>query len=234
MKFLTSIWSAVIGALILTLVMFFFLMNNAMKVIKDEHQHHLAASIPAAPEKPINYPDDLDENIKSFIKELEDRDARIRAREESLAGMLNSIKQEKKELESRQQQISDLKDDFGKKVKEHQARLIFLNKQEQDQMKDLAATVEALSPSAAVALFMQMNAKKDAEDPTGTNTLQPNSKIIAILDLMSPRDIAPIFEEMTGGKEATEESKSLAAALTQHLTRLVVEDNGDSKQNPGG
>jgi len=89
----------------------------------------------------------------------------------------------------------------------------------------LAATIEGLSPAAAVSLFLQMNSNSQENYPDRT--------VLGILDLMDPRDIAPIFEEMTGGKEATDESKALAAALTLELRNLVVNDDADD-DNAGG
>ncbi len=225
MKFLTSIWSAVIGALVISMLLFMFLMNRAMKTIKAEHDHMLAKNLTAAPEKPFDIPDGIDENIKAFIAELEERDAKIRAREESINGMINSIKQEKEELAVLQNKVLGLQDDFAKNVEAFQDEKIILQKAEQDQMKDLAATIEGLSPAAAVSLFLQMNSNSQENYPDRT--------VLGILDLMDPRDIAPIFEEMTGGKEATDESKALAAALTLELRNLVVNDDADD-DNAGG
>jgi len=225
MKFLTSIWSAVIGGLLLSLLMFLFLMDKDMKEVKAEHQLMQAKNLKAAPEKPFNIPDGIDENIKAFIAELEERDANIRAREESLNGMISSIKQEKKELAVLQNKILGLQADFAKNVEAFQDEKIMLEKAKLNQMKDLAATVEGLSPGAAVTLFLQMSAD-DAQN-------LPDRTVLGILNLMDPRDIAPIFEEMTGGKEATDESKALAARLALELQNLVVTDSSDD-ENPGG
>ena len=225
MKFLTSIWSAVIGGLLLSLLLFLFLMDKAMKEVKAEHQHMLSRNLSAAPEKPFDIPDGIDENIKAFISELEERDASIRAREESLNGMINNIKQEKVELTVLQNKILGLQTDFEKNAEAFQDKKIMLRKAEQNQMKDLAATIEGLSPAAAVTLFLQMSSD-DMEN-------SPDRTVLGILDLMDPRDIAPIFEEMTGGKEATDESKALAARLTLELRNLVVTDN-DADETTGG
>jgi small neutral amino acid transporter SnatA (MarC family) len=62
----------------------------------------------------------------------------------------------------------------------------------------------------------------------------PDLTVLGVLELMDPKDIAPIFEEMTGGKEATEESRVLAGALVENLRRLVVEEKAGDVANNGG
>ena len=106
-------------------------------------------------------------------------------------------------------------------------KYIILQQKEQENYRNLADTIESLSPSAAVTLFLQMNKDMDQEPPAAYPANYVNKTILGVLNLMDPRDIAPIFEEMNDDKSGTEESRQLAASLAQQLQKLVIEQNND-------
>ena len=239
MKFLKSLWSVVAIALVLSMVLLFVLMNMAVNKFKAKHGEGHLPHLTIAPEKPIQYPANLTDDLKAFVAELERRDAVVRQREQDLDNLRNSIRQEKEEFDIQKKEILELQGGFDDRVTKFQERRLFLEQAQLNQMKDLAATVEGLSPAAAVTLFLQMNkdefekAREDKgltpEEPV--SLAMPDQTVTGIIELMDPKDVAPIMEEMNG-KEATEESKALAAALLQQLRTLVVEDSTDT--NNGG
>lgn len=240
MKFLKSIWTVVGLSLLLSTVLLFVLMQSAIEKIRQEQHASHVPNLDPVPDKPIQYPDNLTDEIKAFVTELERRDELIRERERGLQSIRDSIRQEKKEFENHRQKILTLQAEFDGKVQEFRENKIYLEQKKIDQMKDLAATVEGLSPAAAVSLFLQMSKdefeRQREEEPEKEFPIpnMPDPVILGILELMDPKDIAPIFEELTGGKEATEESKALAASLTQSLQRLVVETEEDAQGGNGG
>jgi hypothetical protein len=252
MKFLKSIWTVVGLSLIISAIILFAVMQLALNGIKEDIHANRPPDLTPVPDRPIQYPDNLTEDIKAFVLELEKRDEKIRGREEDLENIRASIRQEKEEFENHKNEILNLQAEFDKKVQDFQKRRIFLEEKEFAQMKDLAATIEGLSPAAAVALFLQMNKDEFATQSDGSQPMAatgnaglalpgvgapkpeikiPDLTVLGILELMDPKDIAPIFEEMTGGKEATDETRALAGALAQHLRRLVVESKpGNAKK----
>ena len=242
MKFLKSIWTVVGLSLAISTAMLFFLMQSSLEKIREERHANQVPNLEPVPEKPIQYPDNLSDEIKAFVAELERRDELIREREQGLQSIRDSIRQEKKEFENHRKEILNLQAEFDNKVQDFQSERIMLEQKEIDQMKDLAATVEGLSPAAAVSLFLQMskdefNNQREI-DNLGPETFpipnQADRVVLGILELMDPKDIAPIFEELTGGKEATEETGALAASLTQSLQRLVVESAEEDEGKNGG
>ena len=240
MKFLKSLWFVVAIAIMLSMVLLLVMMNMAANKFKAQHGEGHSPHLTIAPEKPIQYPDNLSEDLKAFIAELERRDAVVVQREQDLDNLRNSIRQEKEEFDIHKKEIQQLQAAFDDRVNKFQERRLFLEQAQLNQMKDLAATVEGLSPAAAVTLFLQMNKDdfKKAREDQGLTPEEPvalaipDQTVTGIIELMDPKDVAPIMEEMNAGKEATEESRALAAALLQQLRTLVVEDKGDP--NNGG
>jgi hypothetical protein len=221
-KLFNSIWFYVSLSFIISLVILVLFVNKDLNKMGDAHEVHDAP----APMGPVKYPGKLSEELKEFVATLEKRDAEIREREEAVDAYRDSLRQEKEEFDVLKAEVTNLQDQFDKKAADFRTKRIFLEKAEQLKMVDLTKTVESLSPSAAVALFLQMN-KANPENFA-------NPTITGILNLMDPKDIAPIFEEMTDGKQASEESKSLAAILAQQLRRLVVEERPATTGNPSG
>jgi len=240
MKFLKSLWFVVAISLVLSMALLFFMMSGALKKFNEKYGDTHAPQLAIAPEKPIQYPANLTDDLKAFVAELERRDELIREREQDLENRRNSIRQELEEFDIHKKQILELQAGFDDRVKKFQDRRLFLEQAQLNQMKDLAATVEGLSPVAAVTLFLQMNQDefKKAREEQGLTYAEPVSlsipdeTVTGIIELMDPKDFAPIMQEMTGGKEATDESKALAAALLQQLRTLVVEESADP--NNGG
>lgn len=236
MKIFKSIWFFVGLGLTLSVVLIIFMMGGFFKQMKDQLTHH-APDDPVAPTSPVKYPGKLTDELKEFVAELEKRDAKIRQREEDLKSIRNSIEQERKEFDKLRSSLDNLHAEFDKKTVEFRKAYIFLEKAEQKNFQNLAETVESLSPSSVVALFLQMNKdrKQVVDGQLETSTDNPenyvNRTILGVLNLMQPRDIAPIFEQMTDPKEGTDESRQLAASLAQQLQRLVIEDK---KPESGG
>jgi flagellar motility protein MotE (MotC chaperone) len=221
-KLFNSIWFYVSLSFIISLVILVIFVNKDLEKMGGAHEVHDAP----APMGPVKYPGKLTEELKEFVATLEKRDAEIREREEAVDAYRDSLRQEKEEFDVLKAEVTNLQDQFDKKAADFRTKRIFLEKAEQLKMVDLTKTVESLSPSAAVALFLQMN-KANPENFA-------NPTITGILNLMDPKDIAPIFEEMTDGKQASEESKSLASILAQQLRRLVVEESPATTGNPSG
>jgi len=224
MKFLKSIWFYVAISIIISMALLTFFVLGDFKKIQQQAGH--GAHDAVAPMGPVKYPGKLTEELREFVTTLENRDAKIRKREEAIEAYRSSLRQEKEEFDVLKAEVTNLQSEFDKKAEEFRQRRIMLEQAEQDKMVDLTKTVESLSPGAAVALFLQMN--KDNPENFA------NPTITGILNLMDPKDIAPIFEEMTDGKEASEESKTLAAILAQQLRRLVVEEAPSANGNPSG
>ena len=221
-KLLNSTWFYSLLALAIAFVLAVIFARKALKKIGASHETHEAS----APMGPVKYPGKLTEELKEFVATLEKRDAKIREKEEALEKIRDSLRQEKEEFDVLKTEVTNLQDQFDQKAEAFRQKRIILEKAEQLKMVDLTKTVESLSPSAAVALFLQMN--KDNPENFA------NPTITGILNLMDPKDIAPIFEEMTDGKQASDDSKALAAILAQQLRRLVVEETPANPGNPSG
>jgi flagellar motility protein MotE (MotC chaperone) len=221
-SFLKSIWLYVGLSLFISLVVLTILFLADIKKLETAYETHDTP----APMGPVKYPGKLTEELKEFVATLEKRDAEIRKREEAIEAYRSSLRQEKEEFDVLKAEVTNLQAEFNEKAEDFRKKRIILEEEEQRKMEGLTKTIESLSPSAAVALFIQMN--KDNPENFA------NPTITGILNLMDPRDIAPIFEEMTDGKQASEESKSLAAILAQQLRRLVVEPSPATTGNPSG
>tara|TARA_Y100000588_G_C14020178_1_gene823898 strand:- start:29 stop:697 length:669 start_codon:yes stop_codon:yes gene_type:complete len=218
---LKSPWPYAVLSVVVSMVVLFLLMNAQLKKMEVAEHHD-----PIAPTGPVKYPGKLTDELKDFVKDLETRAKKITIREEAVQAMLSSINQERQEFDLLKKEVEKLQSDFDKKVEDFQQRRLFLADTEQKKMVDLAKTIESLSPSAAVTLFLQLN-KENTENLA-------NSTITGILSLMKPSDIAPIFEEMTDGKQANDESKALAATLTEQLRFLVKEQKTTDDGASGG
>jgi hypothetical protein len=221
-KLFNSIWFYVLLSVIISVVILAIFVRKDLKKMGGAHEAHDTP----APMGPVKYPGKLTEELKEFVATLEKRDAEIREREEAVDAYRDSLRQEKEEFDVLKAEVTNLQDQFDKNAEDFRKKRIILEKAEQLKMADLTKTVESLSPSAAVALFLQIN--KDNPENFA------NPTITGILNLMDPKDIAPIFEEMTDGKQASDDSKSLAAILAQQLRRLVVEESPASTDNPSG
>jgi len=221
-KLLNSTWFYSLLALAIAFVLAVIFARKDLKKIGASHETHEAS----APMGPVKYPGKLTEELKEFVATLEKRDAKIREKEVALEKIRDSLRQEKEEFDVLKTEVTNLQDQFDQKAEAFRQKRIILEKAEQLKMVDLTKTVESLSPSAAVALFLQMN--KDNPENFA------NPTITGILNLMDPKDIAPIFEEMTDGKQASDDSKALAAILAQQLRRLVVEETPANPGNPSG
>ncbi|MDE0820210.1 MAG: hypothetical protein OSA95_03760 [Opitutales bacterium] len=221
-KFFNSIWFYVLLSVIISMAILATFVIKDLKKMGAAHEVHDAP----APMGPVKYPGKLTEELKEFVATLEKRDAEIREREEAVDAYRDSLRQEKEEFDVLKAEVTNLQDKFDETALAFRKKRIILEKAEQLKMADLTKTVESLSPSAAVALFLQIN--KDNPENFA------NPTITGILNLMDPKDIAPIFEEMTDGKQASDESKSLAAILAQQLRRLVVEESPATTGNPSG
>jgi hypothetical protein len=221
-SFFKSIWLYVGLSLFMSLVVLIILLLTDIKKLETAHETHDAP----APMGPVKYPGKLTEELKEFVATLEKRDAEILKREEAIEAYRSSLRQEKEEFDVLKAEVTNLQAEFNKKAEGFRKKRIILEEEEQRKMEGLTKTIESLSPSAAVALFIQMN--KDNPENFA------NPTITGILNLMDPKDIAPIFEEMTNGKQASDESKSLAAILAQQLRRLVVEPSPATRGNPSG
>ncbi len=215
---------AILTTIIAAAIFGWLTLNRINESGKDQHG---ADHDPVSPTSPVKYPGKLTEELRDFVAELEKRDADIRERAEDLQSIRNSIEQETQEFVKLKTEVINLQDQFDLKVEEHKKKYIELEQQEQENYRNLADTIESLSPSAAVTLFLQMNKDMDQEPPAAYPANYVNKTILGVLNLMDPRDIAPIFEEMNDDKSGTEESRQLAASLAQQLQKLVVEQNND-------
>lgn len=210
---------------IIAVAIFAWLTYN--RINESGKDHHGADHDPVSPTSPVKYPGKLTEELRDFVAELEKRDADIRERAEDLQSIRNSIEQETKEFTKLKTEVLNLQAQFDRKAQDLESKYIILQQKEQENYRNLADTIESLSPSAAVTLFLQMNKDMDQEPPAAYPANYVNKTILGVLNLMDPRDIAPIFEEMNDDKSGTEESRQLAASLAQQLQKLVVEQNND-------
>ena len=223
MKFFKTIWFPVLLSIVITVSIVFVMMNNVLNK-KAQEQAHGAPSEPVAPTSPVKYPGKLTDELRNFVAELEARDAEVRQKEEDLESIRHSIKQESREFEKLKLEVRNLQAEFDRKTQDLMSRYNWLEQKEQENYRNLADTIESLSPSAAVTLFLQMNKDMDQEPPQPYPANYVNKTILGVLNLMDSRDIAPIFEEMNDEKSGTEESRQLAASLAQQLQRVVVEE----------
>ena len=99
----------------------------------------------------MKYPGKLTEELRDFA-ELEKRDADIRERAEDLQSIRN-ISSETKEFTKLKTEVLNLQAQFDRKAQDLESKYIILQQKEQENYRNLADTIESLSPSAAVTVL---------------------------------------------------------------------------------
>lgn len=149
----------------------------------------------ARPEKPWDF---WTPEMEGVAKELADERATIARREAELSTWETRLVNERKELDALRYQVEKLRSEID-------SRLVQVQAQELRNLKTLATTYSRLSPSAAVAIFGQMD----------------DLLVAKLLSLMKPDVSTAILEEFSRDPGPDGANLKRAAELTQRLRLLL-------------
>jgi len=114
------------------------------------------------------------EDVDNLISELKSERAKLVSRQTELDKVSAHIEAEKQELEKTRQDVAAMRDQISAAVPE-------IQESERKNLKTLAQTYSAMSPTAAVAIFRQM------DDPM----------CVKVLALMKPDKVGEVLQEMS-------------------------------------
>lgn len=199
MKIFRSTWFVAILALLLGIgIQTFVLLSSipTLTIVLPEAQPHVATNEP--PER-IDW-DFLTPEIEDLRQELKERLETIGRREEEMHDYDKRLQAERAEIEKLKREIEAVRDDLSH-------RLIDIEVSEQKNLKILATTYSGMKPTAALAIFRQMD----------------DEMLVKILAFMKPEPIGQILEEMAQTKdgEGTLAGRAAAISYKLRLLRLV-------------
>jgi flagellar motility protein MotE (MotC chaperone) len=155
-----------------------------------------AAAVEATrPEKPWDF---WTPEVENLAKELTEQRGTLARREAELATREKRMSDEKSELDETRRKIESLRTEIA-------SRLVEVQAQELRNLKTLANTYSKLSPSAAVAIFGEM------DDLT----------VAKLLSLMKPETTTAILEEFSRNAGSDKTGVKRAAELSQRLRLLM-------------
>jgi flagellar motility protein MotE (MotC chaperone) len=195
MKFLSSMWFVSIVALLLGVGVQSYLVLSHVKSL--EHVVESPEEVLAkGPPKRINW-DFLSPEIENLRNELRERMTKVAKREEELHDYEMRLKAERAEIEKIKRDVEAVRTDLS-------TRLIDIEVSEQKNLKNLAATYSGLTPTAALAIFKEMD----------------DDMVVKILAFMKPDPVGQILEEMARTKDGEGTLAGRAAALSYKLRLL--------------
>lgn len=134
------------------------------------------------------------EEIDKFIEELQEREAALNDREDSLKNLEAHLSVEREEL-------NDLKKEIDRRHKALSDEIMIVRKNEINNLRTLATSYSNISPAATVAIFEEMH----------------EVLVVKILALMKPDVVALIFEELAKNGSKNPANVRKAAQLTEEL-----------------
>lgn len=196
MKALLSPIPAVALAILLSVGGAFLLFQRQAAAAIAAVVAHRAEKMEAArPEKPWDF---WTPEMEQVAKELAGQRELLKSREGELAAWEARIAAERKELDVTRKQIEALRAEID-------ARLVQVEAQEQRNLKTLVTTYSKLTPSAAVAIFKQMD----------------DALVAKLLALMKPDVTTAILEELSRDPGPDEANVKRAAELTRRMRLLM-------------
>lgn len=196
MKLLSNPAVVIILAVLFSAVPVLGMIWKETAVIVHTIAEQKAAAIEATrPEKPWDF---WTPEVENLAKELTEQRGTLARREAELATREKRLVDEKGELEETRRKIESLRTEIA-------SRLVEVQAQELRNLKTLANTYSKLSPSAAVAIFGEM------DDLT----------VAKLLSMMKPETTTAILEEFSRNPDAAKTGVKRAAELSQRLRLLM-------------
>lgn len=193
-KILRSTWFIAVLALVLGL--------GTQAVVLGMRLSKLEQAPPPHVVKPEEVPDTIAfgftaSEVQLMQEELKGRLAAVAVREKELDDYELRLRAERAEIEKLKRDVEKMREDLANTVTEVQSV-------EQKNLKTLAATYTNITPSAALAIFREM------DDET----------VVKILSFMKPDPVGQILEEMARPTEGRTSSAARAAAISNKLRLL--------------
>lgn len=196
MKFLRSRWFIAILALLLGVGIQTFVLLSRVATLNVPPPGDPAGVVTNAPPERINW-DFLTPEIEELRKELKERLETVARREEELQDYDKRLKAERGEVDKLKHEIEAVRDDLSH-------RLIEIEVSEQKNLKTLAATYSGVQPTAALAIFKEMD----------------DEMVVKILAFMKPDPVGQILQEMARTKDGEGTLAGRAAAISYKLRLL--------------
>lgn len=196
MKALSSPLVVILLAVLLSAAPMLHLVWKHGQIIVTAAAARRAAEVEAArPAKPWDF---WTPEVENLAKDLTAERAKIAVREAEVAAREKRLVDEARELDQIRSQLARMRDEID-------SRLVEVKEQELRNLKSLATTYSRLTPTAAVAIFNQL------DDLT----------VAKLLSLMKPEIISAILEELSRTPGPDNANVKRAAELSMRLRLLI-------------
>ena len=169
--------------------------KQAERFVRAAAEQRVLRKEAGRPDKPWDF---WTPEVENIAKELAERRDAFALREAELASRETRIAAERKAVDEARAAVEKLRAEID-------ARLVQVHAQEQKNLKSLVATYSKLSPSAAVAIFKQMD----------------DTTVAKLLALMKPEIATAVFEEYSREPGPDNANVRRVVELTQRMRLLT-------------